>query len=139
MPEEQIILEEQLSFKAAFMADSIRNLLYSFFTGGAYLLIIFLQSKSNSLKITNERLVWTSGLIAKNDEEVEFLRVKDSSYSQDIIGRIAGVGTITILSSDSSAPRITFPIERPKEMREKIRSLVKAEKERKGIKYEEKI
>lgn len=139
MAQEQTILEQQLSFKAAFMASGLQNIVLTSCTCGLWLLKVLLDSKGNSIKITSERLIWTHGLIAKKDEEIEFMRVKDSSYSQDIIGRLANVGTIRILSTDLSSPSLTFPIESPKEWREKIREIVKAEKERKGIKYEEKI
>lgn len=138
MAEEQIIMEKNISFKVIFMSDPIRNLILSCAFGFG-ILLVYLKAKSNLLKITSERIVWTYGLISKTDEEIELIRIKDTSYSQDIISRIAGIGMVTIISTDTSSPRFTFPTENPKEMREKIRSLVRAEKDRRGIRYEERI
>ncbi|HNV68100.1 MAG TPA: PH domain-containing protein [Candidatus Ozemobacteraceae bacterium] len=86
------------------------------------------------VRITSQRLVLTRGFVARKDEEVEFFRVKDTSFEQSFLQRLAGVGTLTIISEDATAPELTMPIHDPSGFREKIRDGVRVERQRMGTK-----
>ena len=129
---EETLFEKKITFKILWLSKS---LLLFWITW----LPALLESLSNHIKITNERIIWTHGLISQKDEEIEYLRLKDTSYEQTIIGRIFKFGTITLRSADLSAPVFTFPIEEPKKWREVIRSKASELKDKKGVKYREEM
>ena len=61
---------------------------------------------STRYRLTSQRLFAQTGLIAKNLEEVELFRVKDVTLSQGVLDRLLGVGTVTVLSTDDTAPKL---------------------------------
>jgi len=70
------------------------------------------------LRITNRRIVLERGLFSKRSEDVDMYRVRDIAYSQGIIQRIFKIGTITVLSDDTSSPVLAFPCRNPRETKE---------------------
>lgn len=58
--------------------------------------------------ITSQRIMVKTGLIGKNVEEIELLRVRDLSVAQSIMDRMLGIGTLTVFSDDASAPQLLF-------------------------------
>ena len=111
----------------------------TFFWIGLGVVVALIQSLSNKYKITNQRVVWTRGLIAQKDEEIEYVRVKDTNFKQGILQRIFGVGTVRVLSSDSSAPTFILQLSNPREWRERLRDLIRQERLRSGVTYREDI
>jgi len=65
----------------------------------AYLRII-----STRYNITTERIEIERGLISRRVDHIDMFRLKDVEYRQSIINRLMGIGTVTILSMDSSTP-----------------------------------
>ena len=94
------------------------------------ILISYISSISEHVRVTSQRVVHTLGLISKKLEEVEFYRVKDTDFKQSTFQRILGVGTITLFSDDATAPELTFAISSPKDIREKIRDFVIVERKK---------
>jgi hypothetical protein len=94
------------------------------------ILISYISSLSEHVKVTSQRVVHTEGLISKKLEEVEFYRVKDTNFQQSTFQRILGVGTITLFSDDATAPELTFAITGPRDIREKIRDFVIVERKK---------
>ncbi|MBF0547910.1 MAG: PH domain-containing protein [Candidatus Riflebacteria bacterium] len=92
------------------------------------LLLSILQSFCQSIRITSQRVILTTGFISRKIEEVEYYKVKDTSYDQHIMQRLGGVGEITIFSDDVTSPQLTFSIHDPVEIREKIREFVRTER-----------
>ena len=88
-------------------------------------------------KITTERVVVTKGIISQRNEEVELFRVRDANFSQTILQRLRGFGTVRIVSVDTTAPDLTLYLKRPAEWHERLRSLINQEKERRGVTYRE--
>jgi len=160
---EETIHESILSFKIAYFSASVLPFFIIFITlspifiimgfesiGFSFFIFIFffipissllayLKSKNYHLRITNQRVVLTTGIISKSDEEIEYVRVKDISYTQGIIERMLKFGHVKIHSTDSTAPTLDLILSEPKKWREKIRDLVRKEKERRGVRYEERI
>ena len=138
MSEEKVILERNVPLKVILAGQSIWFWITLGYLGIGFLLA-WITSISNQIKLTNQRLVWTHGLIAKKDEEIEWVRVRDTSYEVTILGRILGAGSVKIISTDASAPTLIVPFEEPKVWREKIRELIRTEKEHHKIMYTEKV
>lgn len=98
------------------------------------LIAAFFHSFRWHVRITSQRVVLTRGFVARADEEIELFRVKDTSFEQGFLQRLAGTGTLTILSEDATAPVLVIPIHDPFGFREKIREHVRAERLRMGTK-----
>jgi hypothetical protein len=81
-----------------------------------------------------------SGLIGKDVEEIELLRVNDFSVTQSIPDRILGIGTLTILSDDASSPQLPFrKIRKVQTVKDVLRKAVRDEKIANNISYREQI
>lgn len=86
-----------------------------------------LSTKYTKYILTNQRLRIETGIISREIEEIELYRIQDTAVDQNVIDRTIGIGTITILSSDERSPTLRLPkIDRPREVREKIRQLSEA-------------
>lgn len=66
----------------------------------------FLMVNSHRYAITSQRLIETSGVFTRDTEELELYRVKDISIVQPPVQRLFGRGTVQLLTSDRSTPRV---------------------------------
>lgn len=81
-----------------------------------------------------------TGLIGKNVEEIELLRVNDLSVAQSIPDRMLGIGTLTVFSDDASSPQLIFrKIHDAQKIKEVLRKAVRDEKIANNISYREQI
>ena len=93
---------------------------------------------STRYRLTTQRLFAQTGLIAKNLEEVELFRVKDVTLSQGMLDRMLGTGTVTVLSTDDTAPRLALAgIRDPLAAKEAIRTAFRAARQREGMRTAE--
>ena len=82
---------------------------------------------SLSYRLTNHRLFTTRGLLSRRHDELELIRVDDVSVRQGLFQRIAGVGTISLLSTDASNPQLNLEgVAAPLELKELLRAQVRA-------------
>lgn len=82
-------------------------------------------------RLSNHRLFTVRGILARQHDELELIRVDDVSVRQNLLQRWWGVGTVTVLSTDASNPRLEMQgIERPLEVKELIRAQVRARRAR---------
>ena len=89
---------------------------------------------STRYRLTSQRLFAQTGLIAKNLEEVELVRVKDVTLSQGVLDRLLGVGTVTVLSTDDTAPELDLAgIRDPLAAKEALRTAFRAARQREGL------
>ena len=103
-------------------------------TGGLWLAVTICRSLSTRYKLTTERLIVTSGLLSQSSEEVEIYRVKDVSFSQGALDRMMDVGTVTVIVSDASSPRIELKgISQPMQRKEQIRQMSRSSRKTEGI------
>jgi len=58
--------------------------------------------------ITSERIRVVRGLLGKEREDIELLRVQDVDHSQRVLQRLLGLGDITVRSADLSNPTVTL-------------------------------
>lgn len=90
--------------------------------------------------ITSQRIMVKTGLIGKNVEEIELLRVNDLSVAQSVPDRMLGIGTLTVFSDDPSSPQLIFrKIHDAQKIKEVLRKAVRDEKIANNISYREHI
>ena len=130
MLNERIIFEGRIPFTVFHFSHGLLWLLLLGWNIG--LLISWLDSLNHTIRITSQRVVLIHGLIAKSEEEVEFYRVRDAKLDQSTIQRMVGVGTITLISDDVTAPELTFSAHNPQEYREQIRTCVREQRKEMG-------
>ena len=75
--------------------------------------------------LSEDRLFLETGFFNLKDEEVVLYRIRDISMRRTLWQRIFGVGSIIVISSDKSAPKIELKnIKKPKEVKELLHRLV---------------
>lgn len=75
--------------------------------------------------ISEDRLFLSVGFFNIKDEEVLLYRIRDINTSRTLWQRIFGVGTITVVSADKSAPNLVLKnVKRPLEVKELLHSQV---------------
>jgi hypothetical protein len=90
--------------------------------------------------ITNERVKVVKGLIGKDIENFELIRVQDIDISQNLSERIMGIGDITITGADVSSPKIILRnIHNPTEVYEILRRAWLAARKRYGLIFREEM
>ena len=81
--------------------------------------------------VTNQRLRVVRGILSRSTEEVELTRVRDVSYEQSLAQRALGIGTITVVGTDATAPMVVLhDIEEPEAVKELIRQAVQEQRRR---------
>jgi uncharacterized membrane protein YdbT with pleckstrin-like domain len=72
----------------------------------ALLLVLTYRLLSATYTLTTQRLIHTSGILLQRANRIETIDIDDVTYVQGIIERLFGVGTIKLLSSDTSDPTL---------------------------------
>ncbi|HRJ43422.1 MAG: PH domain-containing protein [Caldilineaceae bacterium] len=91
-------------------------------------------------ELTSQRLRVIRGLLGRSIEEVELVRVRDTTVRQHMGERALNVGDVTVISNDPSNPEYTLNnITNPSDVRELIRRATMAEKQRRGLSYREEM
>ena len=123
----------------AFLGEAIWGVvLIPFIIGLILLLHVWLKTKSLSYRLTTQRLFVRKGLISKRVEEIELFRVKDVTVNQGIIQRMLGFGTIIVLSSDDSTPKVVLMgVPKPNDVKEEIRTHYRAARKREKVRATE--
>ena len=62
----------------------------------------WLENLAARFEITEERLIIRRGIISKSVDEIELYRIKDVRINFSLINQMAGIGTISITSSDET-------------------------------------
>ena len=110
------------------------GLLVVFGLGLLFLLRAWYLVAATRYRLTTQRLFVQTGLIAKNLEEVELFRVKDVTLRQGVLDRLLGTGTVTVLSTDDTAPVLEIQgILHPLDAKERIRTAFRAARQREGL------
>lgn len=108
-------------------------LLIGIFVLVAVLLKTFVFTHKIRYRLTNERFFVIKGILSKEVEEVELIRVNDVTMKQGAIDRMLGIGTVTMISNDETAPRIVLAgIPDPEGVKEHIRK-ASAKRRKSGV------
>ncbi|OKP97496.1 PH domain-containing protein [Paenibacillus sp. P46E] len=99
-----------------------------------------IRLNTTTYTITSQRIMVKTGLIGKDVEEIELLRVNDFSVDQSIMQRILGIGILTVYSDDASSPQLILRrIRHPQTVKDVLRKAVRDEKIANNISYREQI
>jgi len=104
--------------------------------GFLIILVKWVQNLGITYELTAERLVLRKGIFVKSVDEIELYRVKDVRLDFTLINQMAGIGTITIDSSDETtrdAPLVMPHIANAATRREQLRSLVDAARQKRRV------
>jgi uncharacterized membrane protein YdbT with pleckstrin-like domain len=94
------------------------------------------QNLASRYELTEQRLIIRRGLVAKSVDEIELYRIKDVRINFSLINQIAGIGTISIASSDETTrggDLVIRDVEKAQERRETLRRLVDAARQKRLV------
>ncbi|MGI8978291.1 MAG: PH domain-containing protein [Pirellulaceae bacterium] len=74
----------------------------------AFALYLLYQRLGVEYQLTTQRLFQRKGILARVTNRVEVIDIDDVQFSQSLVERFLGVGTIRILSSDISDPKLVM-------------------------------
>jgi membrane protein YdbS with pleckstrin-like domain len=57
-------------------------------------------------ELTSQRFIHTSGILVRTTDRIDVIDIDDVAYTQGLIQRMLGVGTITLVSKDRSHPNL---------------------------------
>jgi uncharacterized membrane protein YdbT with pleckstrin-like domain len=112
-PHEQVIYE----FKPSFLRSIIGTLgglililliaitiplLVGFIIGAIALPAWYLNNKLTNYTLTNQRVRIKKGILVRHEDDVELYRIKDVKSSVSLLNRFAGIGSVTIITSERS-------------------------------------
>ena len=107
---------------------------------GLSLFIPYMLAKSIRYRITNQRITVTKGVFSREEHDLELMRVKDLSlHKQNLRQQMINLGTIRVVSTDSSTPKMDLIFKEPQEWRDRLRGLVQQAKKEAGVQYREDI
>ena len=104
--------------------------------GFLIILIKWIENLATTYEVSEERLVLRNGIFVKSIDEVELYRVKDVRLDFTLINQWAGIGTITVTSSDETtrdAPLVIRDVEGANARRETLRKLVDAARQKRRV------
>jgi len=97
---------------------------------------VWVRNMATRYDVTEDRLILHRGILNKSIDDIELYRVKDIRVGFSLINQWAGIGTITLISSDEttgSRPFLIPAVEHARERREKLRDLVNAARRARGV------
>jgi membrane protein YdbS with pleckstrin-like domain len=79
--------------------------------------------RSHRYGVSNQRIMVESGVFSKSLAEIDVRTIDDITFHQTFIGRLLGIGEISIRSSDPANPRVRLiGVPDPRQVRELIRN-----------------
>jgi uncharacterized membrane protein YdbT with pleckstrin-like domain len=100
------------------------------------ILVKWIENIATTYALTDERLIIRSGIFSKSIDEIELYRIKDIKIDFSLINQIAGIGRLTIASSDETTrdgDLVIAGIDRAQERRETLRRLVDAARQKRNV------
>jgi uncharacterized membrane protein YdbT with pleckstrin-like domain len=100
------------------------------------IVVKWVQNLAASYAISEERLIIRRGIIFKSVDEIELYRIKDVRIDFSLLNQMAGLGRITVTSSDETTREgdLAIPdILRAQERRELLRRLVDAARQKRRV------
>jgi membrane protein YdbS with pleckstrin-like domain len=100
------------------------------------IVIVFpvLKLKTIKYRISNYRIDFERGLIAKNIDTLELWHVEDVRLHQSMLDRLLGCGTITVISKDDTTPKLELhSLPDPRPLFEHLKQRIIAVKRQRGV------
>lgn len=93
-----------------------------------------ISTAKQNYAVTTQRLTLETGVFKRQLEEIELYRIKDTQLTRTFIQRMLKLGTITVISSDESMPRLVIPwIKDPARVRQLLRENVELVRRARGV------
>lgn len=90
--------------------------------------------------VTDERIRIIEGLLGKDREDIELVRIQDLDQSQSISERLLNVGDIHVRSHDRSHPQVTLRnVKDPQQVHEIVRRAILNARKKHGLIYREEM
>jgi uncharacterized membrane protein YdbT with pleckstrin-like domain len=102
----------------------------------AILAVKAVQNLAAKYEVTEERLIIRRGIIFKSVDEIELYRIKDVRINFSLLNQMAGIGNITISSSDETTREgdLVIPeIQTAQDRREHLRRLVDTARQKRRV------
>lgn len=100
-------------------------------------LVLLYRKWSVAYRLTNQRFVHRRGLLAIRTDRIETIDIDDVAFTQGIIERMMGVGTIRLTSTDRSDPELILRgIEKVQEVASLMDGARRKERVRRGLHIE---
>lgn len=96
--------------------------------------LVLYRMFSISYELTTQRLKHRTGILFRENHRIELIFVDDVTFSQGPVETLLGVGTIRLLSTDTSHPTFEMPgIDKVKEVANLIDDARREERRRRGL------
>ena len=85
------------------------------------------RNMGSRYELTDQRLRLRLGIIFQKEDEIELFRVRDLKMDCSLLNRMAGIGTISVMSTDATTHRAAYllpDIPAASQVRETMRGLV---------------
>jgi membrane protein YdbS with pleckstrin-like domain len=103
---------------------------------GLFLVAVY-RKLARRYEITTQRLIHRSGIFLRQVDRIEMIDIDDVTYRQGPIQALMNVGTIQLLSSDTSHPKLMMPgISRVDKVANMIDDARRMERRKRGIHIE---
>src|SRR5690606_28437515 len=100
----------------------------------ALLILPWAVVKTTRYRISNYRIDFERGLLSKTIDTLELWHVDDIRYRQSLLDRMLRVGTITIISDDSTTPKLELEgLPNPRPLFDQLKTRVIAVKRQRGV------
>lgn len=97
-------------------------------------------SISENYVVTSERIKITRGLVGRDIQNFELVRIQDIDISQNLSERMFNLGDITVTGADASNPVLVLRnIAKPEEVYELLRRAWLAARKRHGLQFREQM
>ena len=88
--------------------------------------------------LSEDRLFLSKGFLSVKDDEILLYRVRDISTSRNLLQRMLGVGTVTVMSTDKTCPNLVMKnIKDPVAVKELLHKSVEEMKLRQKVRISE--
>ena len=113
---------------------SVSIILLLALVGLILLFVPALRARTVRYRITNYRIDFERGLLARNIDTMELWHVEDIHFHQSIMNRIMNVGTIVVIGKDETIPRLEMDgLPNPRRLYETLKQRVISVKRQQGV------
>ena len=82
--------------------------------------------RSTHYRITTDRITIVKGIISRESDDINLIRVEDVQFYQGVLHRMLGVGNIRVMSTDKGSPELLIEgVDNPVEFKEMLWHLVR--------------
>jgi len=104
--------------------------------GLVIVLVKWFANLATTYEVTQDRLILHKGIFVKSIDEIELYRVKDVRIDFTLLNQLAGIGTLSITSSDETTrdgPLVIPHVAGARSRREQLRALVNEARRSRGV------